>query len=327
MRLNEIFRDGMVLQAGKPVRVFGYGGGNASVELCGHTASYDDWGTDWEVELPAMDYGGPYDMKVRMCEREITLHDIYIGDVYLFAGQSNMQFKLRESYVEESAYESDGMLRLYVPDRIGGGDYFSPDDGWVKCEKETAGWWPCLGYMAGIELAEKKDRAVGIVGIYHGAADIQCFLPPRSFEDKRLDTPKEERFDIAFPWNGVNSVIYDFSVKKIAPFSFGAVVWYQGESNTGPAESPVYDLFLKELIKTWREDFRDENLKFAVVQIADCDDRAGECWTNIQKCQEKCVAETENTVLVISRDVCETTDIHPRNKEKLAERIAKALQN
>lgn len=326
MRLNEIFRDGVVFQAGKPIRVFGYGGGNASVELCGFTASFDDWGTRWEVELPAMWYGGPYEMKVKMCEREQIIHDVYIGDVYLFAGQSNMQFKLRESDVPESNYKSEDMLRLYVPDRIGGGEYFSPNDGWVKCQSTTAGWWPCLGYLAGMKLAESKDRAVGIVGIYHGAANIQCFLPPRSFEDVRLDTPKDERFDICYPWNGINSIIYDTAVSSILPFSFGAVVWYQGESNTSAAESPVYDMFIKELIKTWREDFRDKDLKFVIVQIADCDDRAGEYWTNIQNCQKKAATEADNAVLVVSRDVCETTDIHPKNKGVLAERIAEELK-
>ncbi len=95
MELNPIFSSHMVLQAGKPVRIFGTGDGHISVGFCGDIADADSTEGKWLVELPAREYGGPYEMKINLGNDVIKLDDIYIGEVYLLAGQSNMQFKLK----------------------------------------------------------------------------------------------------------------------------------------------------------------------------------------------------------------------------------------
>ena len=67
-------------------------------------------------------------------------------------------------------------------------------------------------------------------------------------------------------------------------------------------------------------------MPFAVVQIADFDGRNNVYWHRIQKAQEE-ISQTEaNVSTVISRDVCETSDIHPKKKYALAMRIVQAIQ-
>ena len=60
MRLNPMFCDGAVFQAGKPLRIFGTGGGNIEIDFLGKTYAEEKTGTAWCMELPAMPYGGPY---------------------------------------------------------------------------------------------------------------------------------------------------------------------------------------------------------------------------------------------------------------------------
>ena len=67
-------------------------------------------------------------------------------------------------------------------------------------------------------------------------------------------------------------------------------------------------------------------LPFLVVQIADYVDRDGEAWRTIQNAQLKAAEVIPFVKTVISRDVCESDDIHPPTKHILAERIARALQ-
>ena len=82
---------------------------------------------------------------------------------------------------------------------------------------------------------------------------------------------------------------------------------------------------LTGLIDLWRREFRDPTLPFLVVQIADFVDRDGEAWRTIQEAQLQAQTAIPYVKSVISRDVCETNDIHPPTKHILAERIVKRL--
>ena len=90
--LNPIFTNDMILQANKPVRVFGNGTGDVTVEFLGKTQSVVSNG-EWYAEFDAHGYGGPYEMSVTLDGVKTEITGIYFGDVYLLGGQSNMQFK------------------------------------------------------------------------------------------------------------------------------------------------------------------------------------------------------------------------------------------
>ncbi|MCK4826517.1 hypothetical protein KA005_62825, partial [bacterium] len=48
----------------------------------------------WKVLLPPMEPGGPYTLTIRRCRNcSVTLNDIYVGDVWLASGQSNMEME------------------------------------------------------------------------------------------------------------------------------------------------------------------------------------------------------------------------------------------
>ena len=325
MRLNALFCDGAIFQANKPVRVFGTGGGNIRIDFCGKTYAAEKTGAAWCMELAPGDYGGPYEMTVTMDGRTQVLHDLYFGDVYLLAGQSNMQFKLKQAEYTEDMCEDDALLRLFSTERVEGGERFLPQDGWVKAQKTTVTDWSCIGYFVGRELRKQTGKAIGLIGCYQGAADIQTFLPESAFENPAFQLADKDRFDIHYPWNAGHSQLYNFQVKQILPISLAAVLWYQGESNDSEKESLVYGEMLSFLIASWRAAFQDETLPFAVVQIADFAGRNNVYWHRIQKVQEE-ISQTEaNVSTVISRDVCETSDIHPKKKYELAMRLVKAI--
>ena len=85
------------------------------------------------------------------------------------------------------------------------------------------------------------------------------------------------------------------------------------------------DSMLEGLICLWRREFRDPTLPFLVIQIADFVGRDGEAWRTIQDAQLKAQAVIPYVKTVISRDVCETDDIHPPTKHILAKRIVNLL--
>jgi sialate O-acetylesterase len=96
--LPQIFQDGMVLQRGKTIPVWGKTNAGETVTVSLNkkkaTATADSKGR-WRVDLPAMKAGGPYILEVKGEKSEaISLTDVWVGDVWLCSGQSNMETTL-----------------------------------------------------------------------------------------------------------------------------------------------------------------------------------------------------------------------------------------
>lgn len=326
MRLGEIFRDGMIFQRGKPIRVFGESASGVRVQF-GDAERICPKGK-FTAEFPAEDYGGPYTLTVSGDGESVTINDIYVGEVILFSGQSNIQVKMRDALSPEP-YENDDMLRIFVSERMEAGEPFKPSDGWVKADKATINNWSAVAYQTGRSLRKRGVPAVGVVACSQGASVIQSWIDERLITGSELDLPAEKRHsdyvsDYYGRWNG-NGVLYHFMLERLMPYSFGEVVWYQGESNTSVYEGEVYDKMLDMMIKNWRERFNDSELKFIVVQLADFTGGNREGWKAVQEAQLRAAEWIPGVVTVKCADVCEPTMIHPITKWKLAARIASEI--
>ena len=322
--LNSIFRSNMIFQAGLPVRFFGSGEGIVKITLDGVTKEASSNG-DWLIEFEPFEYGGPYDITVMLNDIHFTLRSVYFGDVYILGGQSNMQFKLKESSEKVENYKGNENVRLYTVDRMEEGEYFSSVDGWVELTEENAGNFSAIGYYVATHLAT-PNRKIGLIACYQGASVIQSWIPKEIALEPRFKI--ENRFcdHEWFPiWND-DGVLYENMIEKIIPFSCSAVLWYQGESNASNNEADIYLEFLKALIYSWRSSFKNDFLRFIVIQLADHLDRQGYAWETIQKEQLRAQDEIPFVSTVICRDVCDNVDIHPKEKDVLSERIVALLK-
>lgn len=325
--LNGLFTDNAVFPHAKPVRIFGEGDGSITVCFNGNVLAAEAVNGEWSVTLPPMECGGPYVLSVSNGKNTVELSDIYVGEVILVCGQSNMQFKLHESKDGDEARKSNPLMRLYTVDRPEAGEYFSSSDGWVKCEKESAGYWTAIGYYIADEISRARNVAVGIIGCYQGASMIQSWLPESVVKTESYNLPDElKHTDFKdYPiWNR-DGFLYENMLKKLFPYSINRAVYYQGESNTTKEEGAIYDQLLAELIKVCRRGFCDPLLPVTVVQIADLDVRNDEGWKALQRAQLKVTHLTENVRTVISSDISESDNIHPPTKKPLAQRIVNSF--
>lgn len=329
MELNKIFTSHLVFAAKKPIRIYGTGKGSARIKFASFEKTVISDDESWSVEFEPMEYGGPYNLEVDFVDGKVILEDIYVGEVFLFAGQSNMQFKMKESSTPPDEYRSNRKLRLFSTDRIEKTDKFTSDDGWVVCDEKDVGEWSAIAYLASQKFSVEKDIAVGVVVSYQGASVIESWVPENTFEKYNINIPIEEKFidhthEQFGIWNG-DGVLYNYSLSQLIPYALSAVVWYQGESDSSVAEGEVYCEELCALIDTWRSDFRDDSLLFIVVQLANTYHKMTEGWKLVQKAQEDVVNKRPFVKMVASADVCETNNIHPPTKDKLANRIADIL--
>ena len=99
VRLPRIFSDGMVLQRGMPVPVWGWSDRDETVMVSFHGIRQQvraKKGERWKITLPVLQPGGPFVLEI-LASDTITLKDVWVGDVWLCSGQSNMEYELFKS--------------------------------------------------------------------------------------------------------------------------------------------------------------------------------------------------------------------------------------
>jgi sialate O-acetylesterase len=185
-----IIGDHMVLQAGQPLRLWGWADpGEAVVLTLGverATTTADARG-DWLVTLPARQASRvPTEMTVSG-RNTITIHDILIGEVWVGSGQSNMQFGVQASpsFRVDVATSYFPEMRLYlVPLVTAATPAKIINARWVVCEPQTVSWFSATLYFFGREIHRTLGVPVGLVASSWGGSRIEPWIPPVAFESK-----------------------------------------------------------------------------------------------------------------------------------------------
>ena len=97
LQTERIFTNGMVLQRDMEVPVWGVANPFDTVVVTVGVTSDTAWADEsgnWELSLDAMGAGGPCQMIISNGDQTITRSNVYIGDVWLAAGQSNTERRI-----------------------------------------------------------------------------------------------------------------------------------------------------------------------------------------------------------------------------------------
>jgi len=326
LTLAPLFTDHAVFQRRSEIRVFGEADGEVTGSFAGQTASVHADGK-FVLHFEAMEAGGPYTLKVRCGEDVAMADDIYVGDVIMVSGQSNMQLKISETGFVPQKDPTDPLCRVFHAPRLERTDDF--DNSWNSLTGDNIGNWSAIGCHLGVLLREERKVPIGILAMYQGAAVIQSFLSPEA--NRLFRIPEEEKhpdhhYEVYESWN-VPAKIYRTMLLPLIPFALSGVIWYQGESNTSVAEGRVYDKMLLKMMAEWRLLFRSPFMPFVIVQINDFDTPfSKEGWKEVQKAEERVSKADRHARLVKIADMGQHDLIHPTNKEEVTERIAEALK-
>ncbi|MEZ5426855.1 MAG: sialate O-acetylesterase [Pyrinomonadaceae bacterium] len=128
----------------------------------------------------------------------------------------------------------------------------------------------------------------------------------------------------------IASSIYDGMIEPLIPFPIRGAVWYQGESNEARAEQ--YNRLLPTMIRAWRERWGDGVFPFGIVQLPNYravkPEPEDAPWSFIREAQRRTAATVPNAGLIVTIDIGEASDIHPKNKLDVGRRMAVwALKN
>lgn len=123
----------------------------------------------------------------------------------------------------------------------------------------------------------------------------------------------------------IASSIYDGMIAPLIPFAIRGVFWYQGESNEARAQQ--YGLLLPTMIKAWRERWGGGDFPFGIIQLPNYrdpkPDPSDEPWSFIREAQRRTALTMRNAGLIVTIDIGEAHDIHPKNKLDVGKRMAR----
>src|SRR5262249_3199706 len=119
--------------------------------------------------------------------------------------------------------------------------------------------------------------------------------------------------------------IYNGVLKPTIGYGIRGVIWYQGESNAGRAYQ-YRDLF-PLMIKSWRDEWGQGDFPFYWVQLADFLAESPQPrergWAELREAQTMTMDRLPHTGQAVIIDIGEGKDIHPKNKQDVAQRLAR----
>ncbi|MEI8197716.1 MAG: sialate O-acetylesterase, partial [Phycisphaerae bacterium] len=175
--LPTLFSDHAVLQHGQPLPVWGEApaGSTVRVTLAGASASAQADSTGrFRVTLPPLPPGGPHELVVAAGAHRLTRSDILLGDVWVCAGQSNMEWTMTAASdaKEDLAAATHDAIRLCgVPNVLPA----QPTPGWDRCTPASAASASAVGYALGRELHQATGIPIGIISCAWGGTIIDAW--------------------------------------------------------------------------------------------------------------------------------------------------------
>ncbi len=260
--------------------------------------------------LSGIPTGGPYKLSFSDGEREYEYTDIYVGDVWVLAGQSNMEGagQMRKEQYDYEASPIKEVRAFYCGDFW---DVARPQlhQGWLSKDEFISDITITsrLNSKWGNAYPENELRGVG-PGLYFALGMYEKTGVPQGVIPCALGGSNLSQ------WNPENGPLYSAMKRRFAECgsSVKGVFWHQGESECYfPNGCCNYVDNMKKLVSSMRRDFNNPEMPFVYAQISNFfiagrqDDPA---WMRIRELQRALIKEIDNTEVVYTVD-CRHDDL------------------
>ena len=184
--LNRLYQNGMVLQQKCKNCISGKGVPGSTICIVFRKKKYSskiNSDGKWKVIFNPGDAGGPEVLNVSDSEGgEIKLTNIYVGEVWLCSGQSNMQLpmgRLKFTYPEEVTAPINEQIRLFtvpISYSFDGEKDNLLDGAWLAASPETILSFSGTSYFFAKKLQQELKVPVGIINASQGGSPIASWL-------------------------------------------------------------------------------------------------------------------------------------------------------
>jgi sialate O-acetylesterase len=284
----------------------------------------------WSAVMPSLKAGGPYSLSVGG-NYPVVLKNIFVGDVWLCAGESNMIMPLSTTDTSEYRAAQKDVQRAQTIRffKVSQNNLVSPYDcvsdshannSWLVVNSTSIDKLPAVAYWFASETEAVTNIPIGIISCGACGSAIKFWISSQAPESlsqmiSHLIENKNQH---------MTSTVYESMVKPLARFPITGVAWYQGESEI--FDSAAYKELLCLLINDWRELWH-KNLPFLIVQLpgfshsdlAPCDS----FWAELREAQFQVAKSVPDTHLVVSFDTSgQNAEPLPPFKQEIGHRLA-----
>lgn len=268
-----------------------------------------------------------------------------------YAGMLNEEQEIKEANYPQIRMFTAATAKTYEPQKDLRGS-------WEVCSPQTVPGFSAVGYLFARDLQKELGVPVGIVTLAFGASTAESWISREAMAADAALKPMLDGFDAAVkyyraspqgpaaqaprPPTTINkprptrpptrlgdpvqdqhypTVLFNGMIAPAIPFAMRGAIWYQGESIVGgDAGVTLYPHVQAALIKDWRARWGEGDFPFYIVQLA-----ALRNVSNNPRVREgqAAVLKLTNTGMAVTIDVGDPTNVHPKNKAPLGERLAR----
>ncbi|MGN0852768.1 MAG: sialate O-acetylesterase [Kiritimatiellia bacterium] len=285
--LPDLFADHAIVQRGADTAIWGRETPGRTVAVSLGTAATtavagpDGW---WLARLDTSKMGdGPFELKVAGEENEVVSSDILVGEVWLAAGQSNMEFTMKGGFGAVADFDAraaackDRPIRMF---RAARRNEKTPVKGdargiWRVIDPTNLGAVSAVGYAFIDTLQKTLGGAAGVVDISRSGTRCWAWMSRETVDsvpELKAERLRQEaliaggegakvRKPVVVCWNNQLFPVVDISCR--------GVIWYQGCCDSGlPDGVHTYPNWLALMVDAWRTAMRKPELPFLYCQLA-----------------------------------------------------------
>jgi sialate O-acetylesterase len=366
--LPPIISDHMVLQQGTRIRIWGDAsvGEQVTVSVLNQIKNTTANQTGkWEVWLNPTKSNTPVDMVISG-KNSITIKDVLFGDVWFGAGQSNMEWKVKQSNNAEFeiANSANPQIRIFKVNKKNSNMPLEEVSGrWALCGPDIVGEVSGCLYFFGRDLFKERNGPLGLIEAGWGATPGQSWLSKEAIEEV------PELAYILSDWNKILSdypTAFEKYKQELKAWESDTISGKTSNIKTpkapqGPGDknepASIFNGIVAPLSKykikgvLWYQGEANAYEKTAYpyrlllkALIRDWRNKWGQgdlpfliaqlstlykhpYWPILRESQAEVAAQLLNTALIVTIDVGDSTDAHFRNKQEVGRRFALAARH
>ncbi|MGH7143737.1 MAG: sialate O-acetylesterase, partial [Planctomycetota bacterium] len=280
----------------------------------------------FHAKLKGIPVGGPYIVELfiagpggpdgKPAER-LRVEDIYVGDLWILAGQSNMQ---GIGWMEFALKPMKSVQAFFMNDR------------WAPAKDPVHNLWDAVDSVHATIRATRPQKAphqgVG-PGVAFGQAMAKRTRVPQGLIASAHGGTSMPEWDPAKLPEAGNS-LYGAAIRRARKNGgrVAGIVWYQGESDANPAASGLYTDRMATLVAAFRRDLEDPQLPFVLVQLGRfVTSGSATHWNSVQEQQRLLPRRIRRVATVPAIDLGLDDGIHigGRGQAVLGARLAEAM--
>ncbi len=337
---SPIISSNMVLQREKPVRIWGTADAYEKITVSFGKQKVKvkaDAEGKWIATLrPMTANGNPQNLVIRGKRESIIYDDVVVGEVWIAAGQSNMQYSMKRHptfvapakgndwSIDEMKKPRNPDIRVYVSLR-------NHQKAWAEASGESLPDVSTVGYYFIKNIQDSLKIPVGIITVAMGGTRIEAWTPREAYEQSAVFGNEMKKTGKVSGW-GVGEW-YKRLMLPVIPYTIRGFLWYQGENNCGIGDGR-YAEKVKVMTDWWKSQFMDDSLPFYYVLLAPhiYSDRihkgghplTAEALPAFRERQKQIRNMVENSEYITIFDLVDNLrDVHPSYKWFVGQRLAR----